>query len=187
MDKYKQKWTRLQEEIFRFLCINAGQTFNLRGIAKNLKKSPTAISNSLKTLKKEKIINVSKDKKMNLLAIELNRNNKKTIELKRIKNLELIYESRLVDFLEEKFPGTTIILFGSYSRGYDVWINKIEENRSDIDIAVIGAKQTELDLTIFEKILERKINLNFYEDWKIHKHLKDNILNGIVLVGGVDL
>jgi len=45
-----------------------------------------------------------------------------------------------------------------------------------------------LDLTNFDKLLERTITINFYETWKgIHKHLKDNILNGITLSGGIDL
>jgi len=60
--------------------------------------------------------------------------------------------------------------------------------RSDIDLAVIGGKDKILDLERFETVLNRKINMNFYNSWKdIHKHLKNNILSGIVLHGVVDL
>lgn len=52
--------------------------------------------------------------------------------------------------------GTTVILFGSYSRGDDT-IN------SDIDIAIIGAKERTIKLTKYEKILERKIVINSYD------------------------
>ena len=185
---YKVKWTRLQAEIFRFLCIKAGQSLNLRGIAKPLKVSPTAISNALPELEIRGVIKVQKSKTMNLLSIELNRDDNKVIELKRVENLKIIYESGLSDFLFNEFPGCTVILFGSYSRGEDVWIGDTEENRADIDIAIIGTKRKEIDLTKFDKMLERIVNINFYESWnKIHKHLKNNILNGILLKGSVEL
>lgn len=185
MDMYKIKWTRLQSEILRFLCIKANQTFNLRGIARPLKVSPTAVSNALKELEKLSLISVKRSKTMNLMSIELNRDNKKAIEFKRAENLKLIYESGLADFLYNEFPGCGIILFGSYSKGEDTWTG---ENRSDIDIAIIGAKEKTVGLTEFDKQLERTINLNFYNSWKgIHKHLKDNMLDGITLSGGVEL
>lgn len=188
MDMYSIKWTRLQAEIFRFLCIKAGQSLNLRGIARPLRRSPTAVSKALQELEKEGLIRVKKADNIRLLAIEFNRDNEKAIELKRVENLKLLYESGLAKFLEESFPGTTIILFGSYSRGDDVWTNASEEHRSDIDIAVIGTKRKEIELTEFDKKLERTIFINFYPSFKeIHKHLKDNILKGIILSGGVDL
>ncbi|MBU0894936.1 MAG: nucleotidyltransferase domain-containing protein [Nanoarchaeota archaeon] len=188
MDMYIIKWTRLQAEIFRFLCIKAGHNFNLRSIARPLKKSPTAVSKALQDLEKEGLIKIGKADKIRLLSIGFNRDDEKAIELKRIENLKLIYESGLAKFLEESFPGTTIILFGSYSRGDDVWANSTEENRSDIDIAIIGTKGKDIKLADFNKKLERTIIINFYLSFKkIHKHLRDNILNGIVLSGSVDL
>ena len=183
MDMYKIKWTRLQSEIIRFLCIKAGQSFNLRDIARTLKVSPTAVSNALKGL--EEFVSVKKSKTINLMSIELNRDNKKTIEFKRTENLRLIYTSKLSDFLYDEFPGCTIILFGSYSRGEDV-LN--QENPSDIDIAIIGSKEKKIDMSKFDRLLEKTINLNFYRSWKdIHKNLKDSILSGIILNGGVEL
>ena len=185
---YHIKWTRLQSEIFRFLCIKTGQILNLREIARSLKRSPTAVSSALKGLKKEGLIKVNKSKNINLLSIEFNRDNHKAIELKRIENLKLIYESELTKFLGDNFPGTTIILFGSYSRGDDIIIDETEGHKSDIDIAIIGTKGKEIELIKFEKSLERKIVINFYISFKeIHKHLKDSILNGILLSGSVDL
>ncbi|PIN80603.1 hypothetical protein COV16_00550, partial [Candidatus Woesearchaeota archaeon CG10_big_fil_rev_8_21_14_0_10_34_8] len=85
------------------------------------------------------------------------------------------------DILEEEFPGATIILFGSFSRGDDT-------SASDIDIAIIGRKEKEINLEKFEKLLERKININSYSALKdVHKDLRENICNGIVLVGGIQL
>ena len=188
MDMYKIKWTRLQAEILRLLCIKAGHNMNLRGISRNLKVSATAVSNAMIELEKEGLIKIKKSKMINLLSIEFNRDNPKAIEMKRVENLKIIYESGLSEFLFNEFPGCTIILFGSYSKGEDVWIGESTENRSDIDIAIIGTKGKEVDLTRFNKILERMISINFYKYWKdMHKHLKDNILNGILLSGGIEL
>ena len=178
----------MQAEIFRFLCIKAGQTLNLRGIARPLKVSPTAVSKALTELEKEGLITVKKSETINLLSIEFNWDNHKAIQLKRVENVKMIYESGLSDFLYNEFPGCTIILFGSYSLGEDVWIGKSIEHRSDIDIAIIGTKSKEVNLTKFDKMLERTILINFYKSWvDIHKHLKDNILNGILLSGGIEL
>jgi predicted nucleotidyltransferase len=182
---YKLKWTRLQAEIFRFLCIRAGEQLNQRAIAKALHVSPTSIAKALVPLEKSDLIKVNKNSQMNLNLIEFNRDNNNAIDMKRIENLKMIYESGLIRFLKDNLPGSSIILFGSYSKGEDV-SNPI--NKSDIDIAIVGRKPQEIDLTTFDKILEREIILNFYPSFKeINKHLKDNILNGIVLSGSVDL
>src|SRR3989344_7415018 len=176
MDMYQIKWTRLQSEIFRLLCIKAGQNLNLRGIARSLKKSPTAVSNALQDIEKEDLIKVKRAKNINLLSIEFNRDNQNAINMKRIENLKMIYESGLAKFLQDSFPGTTIIIFGSYSRGDDVWINASEEYKSDVDIAIIGTKGKLVRLTEFDKKLERKVVINFYSSFKeIHKHLRESI------------
>ncbi|MBU0957255.1 MAG: nucleotidyltransferase domain-containing protein [Nanoarchaeota archaeon] len=181
METYKLKFTKLQNEIFRLLCIKTGEPLNQRTIATALEVSPTAISKSIKLLETENLINIKKDKKMNLILIELNRDNQKTIELKRAENLKMISESGITEFLEENFPGTTIILFGSYSYGEDTI-------KSDVDIAIVGAKEKEIKSEKFDKLLEKEVRINFYKNWKeIHKNLKNNILNGIILVGRIDL
>ena len=179
MDTYKLNFTILELEIFSFLSIKAGEQLSQRDIAKALKVSPTAVANAVKNLIGKNLIKLQKTKTINFISF--NRDNPKAIELKRVENLKQLYLSELPDFLEEKLAGTTIILFGSYSRGEDT-------NTSDIDIAVIGRKDKVIDLKVFEKRLNRKININFYDSWKnIHKHLKNNILNGIIITGSVDL
>jgi predicted nucleotidyltransferase len=178
---YELKLTNLQQRILRLLFIKTGISLNALRIAKNLKVSQPAVSKALPLLLKENLIKVEKDKNSGRLSIEANRENYKIMQLKKIDNLKLIYESGLADFLEKGFAGATIILFGSYSRGEDT-IN------SDIDIAVIGRKDKLINLEKFEVILERKININFYNSFKdIHKNLKENLFNGIVLYGGIEL
>jgi len=181
MDRYKLKFTTLQYEILRFLCVHSGEKVSQRAISLHLGVSPTAIANSMPALEKEGMIKREIQKPMNLALISLNRDNPQAIQFKRAENLRLIYESGLIEFLEEELPGGTIILFGSYSRGDDT-------NTSDIDLAVIGRKEKSFELEKFEKVLERKIMINFYDSMaQIHKHLRENICNGIVLSGGVEL
>lgn len=181
VDMYKLKFTILQLEILRFLFIKAGASFNARGVAKPLNVSQTAVSKALPLIEKEGLVSIEKDKQSGRWAIKLNRDNPKAIALKRAENLKMLYESGAISFLEDELPGATILLFGSYSRGDDTI-------KSDIDIAIIGRKEKEIGLAQFEAKLERKINLNFYASFKeIHKELKENLYNGIVLAGGIEL
>ena len=50
----------MQTEIFRLLCVRAGQNLNLRSIARLLKVSPTAVSKSIINLEKYELIVVEK-------------------------------------------------------------------------------------------------------------------------------
>lgn len=181
MDIYKLKFTKLQNEIFRLLCIKSGKKISQRQIAKMLKVSPTAISKSISILEKENLIKIEKDNNIKINYLSLNRDSEKTINFKKVENLKMIYELELNNFLENAFPGSAIILFGSYSRGDDIF-------DSDIDIAVIGRKKKEINLEKFENLLEREIILQFYNEFKnIHEHLKNNILNGILIGGNIKL
>ncbi|MBT3405347.1 GntR family transcriptional regulator [archaeon] len=181
VNKYELKFTSLQTRIFRLFCIKTGETLNQREIARNLGVSATAISKSLDLLEKEKLIIVNKNKTMNLNLIGLNQDSKKVVELKRVENMGFIYKSGLVDFLEVNFPGSVIILFGSYSYGED-------NVDSDIDIAVFGSSKKNLNLSRFDDFLEREIRVNFYKDFnEVNKNLMSNIFNGIILSGRISL
>jgi len=178
---YKLELTNLQQRILRLLFVKSGTQLNALAIAKLLGVSQPAVSKALPFLSDKGFIKVDKDKNSGRLSISLNTENNNVMQLKRADNLRVIYESGFAEFIEKEFAGGTIILFGSYSRGED-------NIKSDIDIAVIGRKDKMVSLESFEKTLERKININFYESLKkIHKNLLENIFNGIVLYGGIEL
>jgi DNA-binding MarR family transcriptional regulator len=178
---FKPRFTQLQEKILSFLFENAGENFNQRNLAKKLNVSSTAIAKSIKKLEKENLIIKNKNPSTKIISIGLNRDNQKVIQLKRAENLKKLYESGLFDYLESNFLGGNIILFGSYSFGQDTI-------SSDIDIAIIGNRDKELSIEKFEKILGKKIIIQFYSSFsKIHKELKENLFNGILLQGGVEL
>ena len=177
---YKLKFTVLQQEIMRFLFVRAGESFNARRMAERLGVSPPAIAKALPELEKEGLIKIKKDAESGRLAIELNRDGAEVILLKRVENLKLLYESGFVKFLHDKIPGETAILFGSYSTGEDTV-------GSELDIAIIG-KESKIETKEFEESLERKIALHFYPDLKgMDKRLRRDIVNGIVLKGGIEL
>lgn len=179
MDTYKLNFTVLELEVLTFLSIKSGEKLSQREIALSLSVSPTAVANAVRHLKEKDLIKIEVTKTINFISF--NRDNPKAIELKRVENLKQIYLSGLSDFLEERFAGAAILVFGSYGRGEDT-------KGSDIDIAIIGRKEKDLELEKFETSLNRKINVNFYNSWKdIQIQLKNNILNGIVLHGSVDL
>ncbi len=178
---YKQKLTVLQQEILRLLFIKAGKSLNQRQIAKILVVTPPAVVKALPKLEEEGLIKTNQDKESKRWSISLNSDNYKAIQLKRADNLKQVYESGLADFLQEKFAGSSIILFGSYSRGEDIF-------NSDIDLAVIGRTNKDVDLSEFSKALGREISINFYDSFgEIHKNLRENIFNGIMLFGGIEL
>lgn len=177
MDTYKQIWTTLEYALFSLLCKKSGEKLSQRDLAKLLEVSPTAIAHTLQKL--GNLVKIEKTKTIHFVS--LNRDERQTIQFKRVVNLQSVYASNLTQYLETELAGATIILFGSYALGEDT-------QTSDIDLAVVGRKNKPLRLETFEKELNRKINLNFYPSWsKIHEHLKNNILNGIVLQGGVEL
>jgi len=176
----KLKLTILQRNILDMLFIKTGEVLSQSDLAKILNVSSPAIKKSIPKLIKDNLIkkNIDKSKRT---EISLNFDNPGIINLKRIFNLNSIYSSGLLEFLEKTFPGATIILFGSYSKGEDTI-------KSDIDIAIVGRKEKNISLQKYEKILEREINLQFYNSFSgIHKDLKENIFNGIVYSGGIDL
>ena len=188
VNTYKLKLTILQQGILRLLIIRAGVSMNQREIATFLDVSSPAVMKAIPELQKIGFVKTSQDKKSGRWSIELNRDNHRVLQIKRADNLRQVYESGFADFIDREFAGATIILFGSYSRGEDVWFGEDDDKNSDIDIAVVGRKEKNVNLEAFEKILEREIFINFYESWdKIHNNLRNNILNGIILSGSVDL
>ena len=118
------------------------------------------------------------------LSIKLNRDNPEIFILKKINNLKFLYGSGLVKHVSSKFPGSTIIVFGSYSYGEDT-------EDSDIDLAIIGYSERDIgnkELKMYEKRLERKIQLHFFKSInEINKNLRENIINGLVLEGAIKL
>ncbi|MBI2656918.1 nucleotidyltransferase domain-containing protein [Candidatus Woesearchaeota archaeon] len=163
------------QKVLALFFENPSREFHLRELSRLLRLSMPTIISATDKLAKEKII--IKEKGKVITKVTANRNNIDFARLKRLHNLELIYNSGLVNHLSESYnQPKAIILFGSFSRGEDI-------EKSDIDIAVITNKRLNSDLSKYEKILKKTINLHEVNLDKISEEFKANLANGIVLEG----
>ena len=154
---------------------NTSGDFHLRELSRLLKLSMPTIISATDKLAKEKLI--VKEKGKVLTKVIANRENINFIRYKRLYNLELIFNSSIIDYLSNSYDHPKcIILFGSFSRGEDI-------KKSDIDIAIITKKKLNLELSEYEKALKKAINLHEIDFDKISKEFRANLVNGIVLEG----
>jgi len=88
-------------------------------------------------------------------------------------------QTGLIDELEEETVPESIILFGSYASGED-------SSGSDIDIAVINGRKTEINVSEYEKELGRKISIQNIDLDEADQNFIETLANGIVLRGYLD-
>ena len=100
---------------------------------------------------------------------------------KKLHNLHSLYSSGLIAYLAAELSNPAIIIFGSYAKGEDV-------ESSDIDLYIESASKN-VSLEPFGKKLQRKIQLFQYKHLSLvkNKDLANNIINGIVLNGFVEV
>lgn len=150
--------------------------FNVREIARIMKKAPATVSKELKILSKESILRERKDRRFNFYRADLESLSYR--DLKIFYNIRKIRSSGIIDELNKTYLKPTIILFGSAAHGIDT-------ETSDIDFVVISEKTKEFPAKEFEKKLNREIQTFVVKNIKDlkNKHLISNVLNGIVLQG----
>lgn len=173
------RWTPAVMSVFSVLCRFAGEPLSRRDIAKHAGVSPMSASNGVTMLASEGLVTIVRIKTTDQVALDLS--NHRAVALKRAENLTRIALSGLVEACERTAPGSTIILFGSYSFGEDI-------STSDIDVAIIGRSSVDFDGSRFETELFRPVHVSAFESWMhIDTHLRNSILSGIVLSGRVTL
>lgn len=148
--------------------------FLIRELSRNAKLAHTAVRLHLKALLSEGLI---RKEKGGLYPSFKAAKEDSLFKLLKAQNTALrLYSSGLLNAVEKAAYPTCVVLFGSASRGEDT------EN-SDIDLFV-QAKSGGIDLSKFEVVLKRKINLFFEPDLKmLSPELLNNIINGSVLYG----
>jgi len=154
------------------------KSHSLMGISKEINLSHTSVINYLNDLIKLEIVHVEIEKKgkRNFPVYSSNNQGENYKKYKRIYNLSQLEESGLIKYLRDKLMPKSIVLFGSYSKGEDI------EN-SDIDL-FLECKKEDINISGFEKKINRKIELHFKEHFNDYpKELKNNIINGIILNG----
>lgn len=147
--------------------------FGVREYAKEMKISPPTASKILKKFEAEGFL-----KKRNERRYLLFRANRESETLKDLSRLYWKTNFKLLwDFLDGEFHSPTIILFGS--------LTKLEAKKdSDIDVVIITPLKKTPELSKYEKMYKREIQLFKFESIdKINKELKKNITNGKIIRG----
>ena len=172
---------RVLEVLFRY----PEKEFSLSDLAKEARVAKPHIGKILQELEHLEFINITKLTK--IWRIKTNQQHWNFMKSKILYNLNFIYQSGLVEFLNGHFGNPkAIILFGSFRRGEDL-------SSSDIDIAieideVEEYKTMELrELNKFEKEIKRPIQIHLFNRKKVDIHVFNNIANGIVLFGFLEV
>jgi predicted nucleotidyltransferase len=147
----------------------------IREISKKINLAHTSVRKNIKDLIKDRMILKKKSKPFDGYVANLE--NEMFLFYKRVYNLYSIYDLR--NFLIESLSPKAIVLFGSYATGRD-------REESDIDILIISKTNKILNVSKFEKGLQREINIICVNSLnKIDKPLKEKIINGISIYGGI--
>lgn len=170
------KKTNTQKMLGHFFTYPLKETY-LRELSRELKLSMPAVTASVHNLGKEGLVTITRGKA--LTTVKANVAHPFFRRLKRVHNLEQLYLSGLTDFiLKNEDEPQAIVCFGSYSRGEDT-------EQSDVDIAVVGGSQREIDTASFDKTLKRGVSIHLVDLKKISKEFHNNLCNGIVLEGAL--
>ncbi len=184
--KYQKNMTasslqRVMEVFFKY----PEKEFSLSELAKEASVAKPHIGIILDELLRDGFIEITKLTK--IWRITAKRRNWFFIRNKILYNLNFVYQSGLVEFLNDRFQNPkAIILFGSFRKGEDL-------SSSDIDIAI----ETELtkeyqttrlpELREFEALIHRPIQIHLFNREDIDINVFNSIANGIVLLGFLEV
>ena len=160
-------------KILKIFLDNPTESFRLRELSRLSKIAPPSVMNYLKSFEEQELI--KKYEKRGIPFYQALRDNDDFILYKKISIFYELNNSGLIDFLWQELSPEAIILYGSYAKGEST-------EDSDIDIFIIG-KEKEINIKKFEEKLGKEIHLMFDQLKNIHKELKNNLVNGIVLKG----
>ncbi len=172
---------KVAEVLFRY----PEKEFSLSDLAKEAGVAKANIGNILEEFQKVGLITIEKLSK--IWRIKPNQTNWLYVRSKIVYNLNSVYGSGLVEFLVDFFNNPkAIVLFGSFRKGEDL-------SNSDIDIAIESNQVKEYktiavrELSEFEKIIGRKIQIHLFNRESVDIGLFNNIANGILLSGFLEV
>lgn len=160
---------------------NPYEKYYLREAARLLNMSPMTLKRSLDFLLKNKLI--MKEKPKNQILYFANMENPAFRYHKITKNLSLLMEKGVVEFIKKKIPvSAAIVLYGSYAKGEDT-------KDSDVDIIVISSDKMDIAGNV-SKLVGKDVNISLFSPAEWSKHAGTNrafyldvITEGIVLYG----
>lgn len=159
--------------------------FSLTELAQKAKVAKSTASRLLKSLLDKKIIRLE-DKGI-VFRIRANIGNFEYTKRKIVYNLNMLYESGIVDFLESALAHSkAMMLFGSFRKGDDI-------STSDVDIAVetleeVNTETIEVEgIEAFENFLGKKVQILRFNRKRVDINVFNNIANGILLSGFLEV
>ncbi len=153
------------------------EQFTIREIARRLNIAPPTSLRLVNDLTEKGYLQTKKHRHYTDVTADME--NTDFIDLKKIYNLYSLLGLKTYLVKQLNYP-QAITLYGSYSRGEDT-------EESDIDIFILSSTKKEIDVSSYEVGLKRKIHLIKKSDFTgLPKELKTNIINGIVLYGGIE-
>ncbi len=173
------------QRVLEILMHYPEQEFSLSDLAKEARVAKPHIGKILKELEQLGLITITKLTK--IWRIKANQQKLQFMRSKIVYNLNFVYQSGLVEFLNDHFNNPkAIVLFGSFRHGEDI-------STSDIDIAIETEETQEYqtlglkELVEFEKMIKRHIQIHLFNRKDIDSHVFNNIANGIVLMGFLEV
>ena len=172
---------RIAQVFFRY----PEKEFSLSDLAKEAKVKKSNIGAILTEMQGIGFIEIAKLSA--IWRIKANVQNPHYLKNKIVHNLAFVYHLGIVEFLNDYFKHPkAIVLFGSFRKGDDI-------SASDIDLAVESeeAKGYQViglrELSDLEKRIGRKVQIHLFNRKNIDSNLFNNIANGIVLSGFLEV
>ncbi len=159
--------------------------FSLSDLAKESGVAKPHMNPLLHELMKLNLVTIIKLSK--IWRIKANQQNDLFLKMKILTNLQRLYLSGLIEILNEGFGNPkAIIVFGSFRNGEDL-------STSDIDLAIEKEDISEYKTISLphgesiEKSLGRRIQIHLFNKKNVDRHVFNNIANGIVLSGFLEV
>ena len=159
--------------------------FSLTDLAEAASVSKANIGEILKEFHKIGFIQIIKFS--NLWRIKANRTNRNFLKSKLVYNLDIIFQSGIIDTIKECFNNPkSIVLFGSFSKGEDI-------STSDIDIAVESDDFKEYQVIPPSSIgaegksIKERLQIHKFNRKNVDINVFNSIANGIVLWGFLEV
>lgn len=182
----KYNYEKPYNKVLHYFFSYPNEEITLTELTKKTKIAKTTANKIVSNLIKEGFLKKKEVGKAWLISLNKNHIYNK---IKKIPyNLSLIYEifpKIKNEILKIEKNPQSMILFGSYSNGYD-------DEKSDIDIAVEVLKEKSLEIkTILKANLNYRknvdVNIHIFSKENIDNNLFSNIANGIILDGYIEV
>lgn len=174
-----KKLTNTAEEVLAFFFRHPTEEVHIRGLANVTDIPYSSVRNALATLEEEELVEKREESKMTFYAA--NRDDRRFRRRKQLHNLRMLFESGVIDVIEDTFRPDAVVLFGSYLQGTD-------REDSDVDVAIANGRDADVDLVGYESTLGRTFQVVHIGDPSEEEpEFRNTLANGYVLGGYLEV